>query len=39
MYTALKLFPPFEGHLKADVARSENEFDSPGLGISQGNSQ
>ena len=31
MYTVLKLFQLFEGNLKADVAFSENEFDTPVL--------
>ena len=31
IYTVLKLFWPFEGNHKADVAPGENEFDSPGL--------
>ena len=29
--TALKLFRPFEGNHRADVAPSENEFDTPDL--------
>ena len=29
MYTVLKLFRPFEGNREADVAPSENEFDTP----------
>ena len=35
MYTVLKLFWPFEGHRKADVAPSENEFDTPALSTKQ----
>ena len=35
MYTVLKLFWPFEGNREADEAPSENEFDTPGLGVSQ----
>ena len=31
MYRVLKLFWPFEGNCKADVAPSENEFDTPDL--------
>lgn len=31
MYTALKLFRPFEGNCKAFVAPRENEFDTPAL--------
>ena len=31
MYTALKLFWPFEGNLQAYMAPSENEFDTPAL--------
>ena len=32
MYTVLNYIRPFEGHREADVAPSENEFDSPALG-------
>ena len=31
IYTALKLFRPFEGNCEDDVASGENEFDTPGL--------
>ena len=31
IYTVLKLFWPFEGNLEADVAPSEDEFDTPKL--------
>ena len=31
MYTALKLFRPFEGNWEAGVASGENEFDTPGV--------
>ena len=31
IYTVLKIFQPFEGNCKADVAPSENEFDTPAL--------
>ena len=31
MYTVLKLFRPFKGNVKADVAPGENEFDTPAL--------
>ena len=32
MYTIPKLFRPFEGNLKVDVAPGKNEFDTPDLG-------
>ena len=31
MYTVLKLFWPFEGNHKVDVAPGESEFDTPAL--------
>ena len=31
MYTALKLFWPFEGNHEAEVAPGGNEFDTPAL--------
>ena len=31
IYTVLKLFRPFEGNRKTDVAPGENEFDTPAL--------
>ena len=31
MYTVLNYIQPFEGNHKADVAPSENEFDTPAL--------
>ena len=36
IYTVLKFFRPFEGNHKADVAPSENEFDTPVLEHSHG---
>ena len=36
IYTVLKLFRPFEGNLKADVARGENELDTSATHVLEG---